>query len=78
MLCNNHVHIRACIPQPSRQTGCKASRLQDNQIAEQQFHNKSVAEQKDIPSMGQAVGTRQDTTSEARDYLITEANKVNV
>ena len=63
---------RACIPQPSEQTGCRASRLQDSRP-----QGQSVAEQ-DITSTKQATGIRQEATSEAKYYLITEVNKVNV
>ena len=48
--------------QVAGQAGCRTSRLQD----------KSVAEQKDIPSRSQAVGTRQEaTTSEATAFVFT-------
>ena len=37
-----------------------------------------IAEQEDTPSRHQAIGTRQEATSEAKDHLITEVNKASV
>ena len=52
--------------------------MQDKQVALSRLQDKSAVEQKDLPSRSQAVGTRQEATSEARDHLITEVNKSNV
>ena len=62
-----------CKSQPGGQAGCRASGLQDSWP-----HVKAVTKQKDIPSRSQAIGTRQETTSKARDHFITKVNKVDV
>ena len=60
-------------PQPSNEAGCQASKLQDNMP-----QDKLVTIQKDIPSMSQVIGIRQEATSEDKDHLIKEVNKVDV
>ena len=42
------------------------------------LHDKSAAEQKGIHSRSQAVGNRQEATSEAMDHSKTEVNKIDV
>ena len=76
MLCKNHVHIR------DLQTSTKwTSRLQSKQFAQsglQDSRLRTGQSQGRTSPRSQAVGTRQEATSEAKDYLITEVNKVDV
>ena len=66
MLCGNHVHKRpACLNQADKQV---AGEQATGQVSCQAGHT----------SRSQAIGTRQEATSEAKDNLITEVNKVNV
>ena len=51
----------------------QTSRLQDSRP-----QDRSVAEQKDIPSRSQTIGIRQEATSEAKGHLTIEVNKVYI
>ena len=62
-----HAYLNQADKQVAEQTGSQESRFQDSRP-----QDKSVSEQKDIPSRRQAIGTRQEATSEAKDHLITE------
>ena len=52
--------------------GCRQSRLKDSRP-----QDKSATELKDIPSWKQAICTRQEATSEAKDHLIAEVNELD-
>ena len=56
----------------------QTSGLHSKQVAGNRPQDRSLTEQKDIHQRSQAVGTKQEATSEARDYLITEVSKVDV
>ena len=62
----------ACNPWPSREAGFRVSRLQEA------GHRRDQLQSKRTYPGNWAVGTGQEATSEAENYLVTEVNKVDI
>ena len=72
-MCNNHVHIRGL------QTSTRlTSRSQIKQAAGQEATGQVNDRAEGYIPRSQAVDTRQEVTSGAKDYLTIEVNKVDV
>ena len=69
---------QSAVWQPCLYKGLHTSTKQTSRLQDSRPQDMPVAEQKDTLSRSQAIGTRQEATSEAKDHLITEVNKVDV